>query len=266
MRPRILTLANQKGGVGKTTTAINLATALAAIGERVLIVDIDPQGNASTGIGVERSTRQYSAYDLMTGEVELEKAILHTNVPNVAIVPSTMDLLGLELAIAEKGDRAFRLRNALENAGSLYHEGKPITYILVDCPPSLNLLTINALAAADAVLVPMQCEFFALEGLSQLLQTIEQIKTNLNPGLYVQGVIMTMFDKRNNLSMQVLEDVREHLGELVYDTVIPRNVRLSEAPSYGKPALLYDLRCAGSQAYLRLATEVIKRERQLKAA
>lgn len=266
MRPRILTLANQKGGVGKTTTAINLATALAAIGERVLIVDIDPQGNASTGIGVERSSRQYSAYDLMTGEVELEDAIVHTNVPNVAIVPSTMDLLGLELAIAENGDRAFRLRNALKDAGRLHHEGKPITYILVDCPPSLNLLTINALAAADAVLVPMQCEFFALEGLSQLLQTIEQIKTSLNPGLYVQGVIMTMFDKRNNLSMQVLDDVRAHLGELVYDTVIPRNVRLSEAPSYGKPALLYDLRCAGSQAYLRLATEVIKRERRLKAA
>lgn len=266
MRPRILTLANQKGGVGKTTTAVNLATALAAIGERVLIVDVDPQGNASTGFGIDREDRTYSAFDLMTGEVELEQAIVGTSVPNVMVVPSTMDLLGLEMAISEQGDRAFKLRNALKDAGSLLIDGKPITYILVDCPPSLNLLTINSLAAADAVLVPMQCEFFALEGLSQLLQTIEQIKTTLNPQLYIQGVVMTMYDQRNNLSNQVVSDVREHLGELVYETVIPRNVRLSEAPSYGKPALLYDLKCAGSQAYLHLATEVIKRERRLTAA
>lgn len=266
VQPRILTLANQKGGVGKTTTAINLATALAAIGERVLIVDIDPQGNASTGFGIDRQARQYSAYDLMTGEVELQDAIVSTNVPNVVVVPSTMDLLGLEMAISDHGDRAFRLRNALSKAGDIIFDGKPITYILIDCPPSLNLLTINSLAAADAVLVPMQCEFFALEGLSQLLQTIEQIKSSLNPNLYIQGVVMTMYDKRNNLSNQVLSDVRSHLGDLVYDTVIPRNVRLSEAPSYGKPALLYDLKCAGSQAYLHLATEVIKRERRLTAA
>lgn len=266
MQPRILTLANQKGGVGKTTTAINLATALAAIGERVLIVDIDPQGNASTGFGIDRQARHYSAFDLMTGEAELKDAIVSTNVPNVVVVPSTMDLLGLEMAISDSGDRAFRLRNALSGAGDLIFDGKPITYILIDCPPSLNLLTINSLAAADAVLVPMQCEFFALEGLSQLLHTIEQIKTSLNPGLYIQGVVMTMYDKRNNLSNQVLNDVRSHLGDLVYDTVIPRNVRLSEAPSYGKPALLYDLKCAGSQAYLHLATEVIKRERRLTAA
>ncbi len=266
VHPRILTLANQKGGVGKTTTAINLATALAAIGERVLIVDIDPQGNASTGFGIDRQARQYSAFDLMTGEVELKDAIVSTNVPNVVVVPSTMDLLGLEMAISDSGDRAFRLRNALSGAGDIIFDGKPITYILIDCPPSLNLLTINSLAAADAVLVPMQCEFFALEGLSQLLSTIEQIKTSLNPNLYIQGVVMTMFDKRNNLSNQVLSDVRSHLGDLVYDTVIPRNVRLSEAPSYGKPALLYDLKCAGSQAYLHLATEVIKRERRLTAA
>ncbi len=266
MRPRILTLANQKGGVGKTTTAVNLATALAAIGERVLIVDVDPQGNASTGFGIDREDRTYSAFDLMTGEVELEQAIVGTSVPNVMVVPSTMDLLGLEMAISEQGDRAFKLRNALKDAGSLLIDGKPITYILVDCPPSLNLLTINSLAAADAVLVPMQCEFFALEGLSQLLQTIEQIKTTLNPQLYIQGVVMTMYDQRNNLSNQVVSDVREHLGDLVYETVIPRNVRLSEAPSYGKPALLYDLKCAGSQAYLHLATEVIKRERRLTAA
>ncbi|WP_029040968.1 ParA family protein [Cucumibacter marinus] len=266
MRPRILTLANQKGGVGKTTTAINLATALAAIGERVLIIDIDPQGNASTGIGIERDARQYSAYDLMTGDVTIAEAMVKTKVPQLGIIPSTMDLLGLELAIANEKDRAFRLRNALENAGDAGFDDRGLSYILIDCPPSLNLLTINALAAADAVLVPLQCEFFALEGLSQLLQTVEQIKTALNPALYIQGVVMTMYDQRNNLSEQVLSDVKSHMGGLVYDTVIPRNVRLSEAPSYGKPALLYDLNCAGSQAYLRLATEVIKREKKLRAA
>ena len=266
MGPRILTLANQKGGVGKTTTTINLATALAAIGERVLILDIDPQGNASTGLGLPRQERIISAYDVLTGEAGVAEAAVMTSVPNVAIVPSTMDLLGVELAIAREPDRAFRLRDALKALEGFTIEGKPVTYVLIDCPPSLNLLTVNALVAADAVLVPLQCEFFALEGLSQLLQTIEQIRSTLNPDLYIQGVVMTMYDKRNNLSDQVLSDVRAELGRLVYDTVIPRNVRLSEAPSYGKPALLYDLHCAGSQAYLRLATEVIKRERQLNAA
>lgn len=266
MHPRILTLANQKGGVGKTTTAINLATALAAIGERVLIVDLDPQGNASTGLGLGRDQRERSSYDLLLNEASVAQAAVLTNVPNVAVVPSTMDLLGVELTIANERDRAFRLREALRNVHEVLIEGKPVTYVLIDCPPSLNLLTINALTAAHAVLVPLQCEFFALEGLSQLLQTIEQIRSTLNPGLSIQGVVMTMYDKRNNLSEQVLTDVRAHMGTLVYDTVIPRNVRLSEAPSYGKPALLYDLKCAGSQAYLRLATEVIKRERQLRAA
>ncbi|HCO54290.1 MAG TPA: chromosome partitioning protein ParA [Pelagibacterium sp.] len=266
MHPRIITLANQKGGVGKTTTAINLATALAAIGERVLIVDLDPQGNASTGLGLGRQQRERSSYDLLLNESTVKDAAVLTNVPNVAIVPSTMDLLGVELMIAAERDRAFRLKSALDNVAEVTIDNKPITYVLIDCPPSLNLLTINALTAADAVLVPLQCEFFALEGLSQLLQTIEQIRSTLNPRLSIQGVVMTMFDKRNNLSEQVLSDVREHMGTLVYDTVIPRNVRLSEAPSYGKPALLYDLKCAGSQAYLRLATEVIKRERQLRAA
>ncbi|WP_127143754.1 ParA family protein [Pelagibacterium montanilacus] len=266
MHPRILTLANQKGGVGKTTTAINLATALAAIGERVLIVDLDPQGNASTGLGVGRAQRDRSSYDLLLGEATVAEAAVVTEVPNVAVVPSTLDLLGVELTIASARDRAFRLKSALRDADAVTVEGRPVTYVLIDCPPSLNLLTINALTAADAVLVPMQCEFFALEGLSQLLQTIEQIRSTLNPGLSIQGVVMTMFDKRNNLSEQVLSDVRGHMGSLVYDTVIPRNVRLSEAPSYGKPALLYDLKCAGSQAYLRLATEVIRRERQLRAA
>ena len=266
MAPRILTLANQKGGVGKTTTAINLATALAAIGERVLIIDLDPQGNASTGLGIDRAGREISSYDLLVGEAGIAAAATMTSVPNVAIVPSTLDLLGVELTIAQQADRAFRLREAFKSIAELRISGKDVSYVLVDCPPSLNLLTINALVAADAVLVPLQCEFFALEGLSQLLQTIEQIRTTLNPRLSIQGVVMTMFDKRNNLSEQVLADVRSEMGSLVYDTVIPRNVRLSEAPSYGKPALLYDLKCAGSQAYLRLATEVIRRERQLIAA
>lgn len=263
---RILTLANQKGGVGKTTTAINLATALAAVGERVLIVDVDPQGNASTGMGIPRQERSVSAYDILVSGARIKEAIVPSSVPGVALIVSTMDLLGVELSIANEADRAFRLRAALGDMEGALIDGQPITYVLIDCPPSLNLLTINALAAADAVLVPLQCEFFALEGLSQLLQTIEQIRSTLNGRLHVQGIIMTMFDKRNNLSQQVLDDVRNEMGDLVYKTVIPRNVRLSEAPSYGKPALLYDLHCAGSQAYLRLATEVIKRERHLSAA
>jgi len=266
LAPRILTLANQKGGVGKTTTAINLATALAAIGERVLIVDLDPQGNASTGLGISRTDRDVSSYDLLMGDAKVASAAVMTSVPNVAIVPSTLDLLGVELTIAQQADRAFRLRDAFRAMSDLTINGQAVSYVLIDCPPSLNLLTINALVAADAVLVPLQCEFFALEGLSQLLQTIEQIRSTLNPRLSIQGVVMTMFDRRNNLSEQVLTDVRSEMGALVYDTVIPRNVRLSEAPSYGKPALLYDLKCAGSQAYLRLATEVIRRERQLMAA
>ena len=264
--PRIITLANQKGGVGKTTTAINLATALAAIGERVLIVDLDSQGNASTGLGIDRNKRDISSYDLLMGDATVEQAAMMTEVPRVALVPSTQDLSGADLVLAQQADRAFRLRNAFKDVAGLLIEGQPVSYVLIDCPPSLNLLTINALVAADAVLVPMQAEFFALEGLSQLLQTIEQIRTNLNPRLKIQGVVMTMFDRLNSLSEQVLQDVRGTMGALVYDTVIPRNVRLSEAPSYGKPALLYDLKCAGSQAYLRLATEVIRRERQLNAA
>jgi chromosome partitioning protein len=264
--PRIITLANQKGGVGKTTTAINLATALAAIGERVLIVDLDPQGNASTGLGISRIDRDLSSYDLLVGEASVAEASVMTGVPRVAIVPSTLDLLGVEQTIAAQPDRAFKLRNAFKALDGLAIEGQPVSYVIIDCPPSLNLLTVNALVAADAVLVPLQCEFFALEGLSQLLQTIEQIRTTLNPRLKIQGVVMTMFDRRNSLSEQVLNDVRGTMGDLVYETVIPRNVRLSEAPSYGKPALLYDLKCAGSQAYLRLATEVIRRERHLNAA
>jgi chromosome partitioning protein len=265
---RVLVLANQKGGVGKTTTAINLGTALAAIGETVLIIDLDPQGNASTGLGIDRKHRKVSTFEVMTGERSLESAIQPTAVPRLYIAPSTLDLLGVELAIADQKDRNYRLRNALRSmAGhTIPPSGERITYVLVDCPPSLNLLTINALAASDSVLVPLQCEFFALEGLSQLLSTVEQVKRSLNPRLTIHGVVLTMYDSRNNLAGQVVADVRAFLGDKVYETVIPRNVRVSEAPSYGKPVLLYDLKCNGSQAYLKLASEVIQRERSLRAA
>ncbi|GLK81585.1 ParA family protein [Methylopila turkensis] len=264
--PRVLTLANQKGGVGKTTTAINLGTALAAIGESVLIVDLDPQGNASTGLGIDRRARRLSTYDVLVGEATLAETIHETAVPRLHLAPSTMDLLGVELEIASEKDRAFRLRDAVHALHDACVENRRYTYVLVDCPPSLNLLTINAMAAANAIVVPLQCEFFALEGLSQLLKTVEQVRASLNPGLSIHGVVLTMFDPRNNLSGQVVADVREFMGEKVYETMIPRNVRVSEAPSYGKPVLLYDLKCHGSQAYLRLASEVIQRERTLRAA
>ena len=265
--PRVLALANQKGGVGKTTTAINLGTALAAIGERVLVVDLDPQGNASTGLGIERRRRGISTYHVLTGDHELAAAIQETAVPGLAVAPSTMDLLGVELEISQHRDRAQRLRRALAGLPMREEDGTPsYTYVLIDCPPSLNLLTINALAAADAVLVPLQCEFFALEGLSQLLKTVEQVRTSLNARLSIHGVVLTMYDPRNNLANQVVADVRQFMGAKVYETVIPRNVRVSEAPSHGKPVLLYDLKCTGSQAYLRLASEIIQRERTLVAA
>ena len=265
-RPRILALANQKGGVGKTTTAINLGTALAAIGERVLIIDLDPQGNASTGLGLDRAQRHLSTYDVLTGEADLGGALVETAIPRVSVAPSTLDLLGVELEIAHARDRAHRLRRAIEALAAGEAGEGAFTYVLIDCPPSLNLLTINALTAADAVLVPLQCEFFALEGLSQLLKTVEQVRATLNPRLAIHGVVLTMFDPRNNLAGQVEADVRQFLGNKVYSTMIPRNVRVSEAPSHGKPVLLYDLKCAGSQAYLKLASEVIQREKALKAA
>ena len=263
---RVLAVANQKGGVGKTTTAINLGTALAAIGERVLIIDLDPQGNASTGLGIDQKSRQISTYDLITGERPLREAILPTAVPHLHIAPSTMDLSGFELEVGHSRDRAYRLRAALGKLNEVAPGQVAYTYVLIDCPPSLNLLTINAMAAANAILVPLQCEFFALEGLSQLLKTIEQVKQALNPELAIHGIVLTMFDARNNLSGQVVADVRNFMGEKVYQTMIPRNVRVSEAPSYGKPVLLYDLKCVGSQAYLRLASEIIQRERTLRAA
>ncbi|WP_112661946.1 ParA family protein [Microvirga flavescens] len=264
-KPRVLVLANQKGGVGKTTTAINLGTALAAIGEKVLIIDLDPQGNASTGLGIDRKSRRVSTYHVLNGEAPLSEAVIETIVPRLFVAPSTLDLLGIELEIAGERDRAHRLRSAID-ALMAQPDEDPFTYVLIDCPPSLNLLTINALTAADSVLVPLQCEFFALEGLSQLLKTVEQVRSTLNPRLGIQGVVLTMFDPRNNLSGQVVADVRQFMGNKVYETMIPRNVRVSEAPSHGKPVLLYDLKCAGSQAYLKLASEIIQRERALKAA
>jgi chromosome partitioning protein len=266
--PRVLVLANQKGGVGKTTTAINLGTALAAVGEEVLVVDLDPQGNASTGLGVDRKSRKVSTYDVLLGESSLADAIIPTAVPRLSIAPSTLDLLGVELEIAGDKDRAFRLKRAVAElvASAPHQDGKHYDYVLIDCPPSLNLLTINALASADAVLVPLQCEFFALEGLSQLISTVEQVTRTLNPKLSIHGVVLTMFDPRNNLANQVAADVRRFMGDKVYETMIPRNVRVSEAPSHGKPVLLYDLKCSGSQAYLKLASEVIQREKRLRAA
>ena len=261
-----IAIANQKGGVGKTTTAINLGTALAAIGERVLVLDLDPQGNASTGLGIDRRHRAVSTYHVLSGAADLRRAVQPTAVPNLFVTPSTMDLLGLELEIAGERTRAHRLRMALETFQRDAPRAEHFSYVLIDCPPSLNLLTVNALAASDAVLVPLQCEFFALEGLSQVLRTVEQVRTNLNARLSIHGIVLTMFDPRNNLANQVVADVRQFMGAKVYDTVIPRNVRVSEAPSHGKPVLLYDLKCTGSQAYLRLASEVIQRERGLRSA
>jgi chromosome partitioning protein len=260
-----LAIANQKGGVGKTTTAINLGTALAAVGEHVLIVDLDPQGNASTGLGIDRKSRKRSTYDVMTGEALLRDAVMETAVPRLSIAPSTLDLSGIELEVSQARDRAYRLRTALDPLNAGYAARAGFSYVLIDCPPSLNLLTVNAMAAANAILVPLQCEFFALEGLSQLLETVATVRTNLNPALQIHGIVLTMHDARNNLSNQVVADVRKNSGQKVYDTIIPRNVRVSEAPSYGKPVLVYDLKCVGSEAYLRLATEIIQREKELRA-
>ena len=256
--PRILVVANQKGGVGKTTTAINLSTALAAVGQTTLVVDLDPQGNASTGLGISRNDRRISSYDVLMGGAELAEAIVPTRIPGLSIVPATVDLSGAELELAMEQRRNFRLRDAFARFAE---QDSRFSYVLIDCPPALGLLTVNAMAAAHAAVVPLQCEFFALEGLSQLLKTIERVRGGLNPELEIQGVILTMFDKRNRLSDQVAADVRAHLGDKVYQTVIPRNVRISEAPSHGLPALVYDLRCPGSQAYIKLAGELIQRER-----
>ena len=257
--PRVLAVANQKGGVGKTTTAINLGTALAAIGEEVLIIDLDPQGNASTGLGVPPSARAAgTTYDVMRRERNLAEIEHETSVPRLRLAPATVELAGAEIELLQAPNRHYRLAEAIEQ----YRADRPaLTYVMIDCPPSLGLLTVNAMAASDAVIVPLQCEFFALEGLGQIMRTIETVRDRINSKLELQGVILTMYDRRNNLSRDVEADVRSHLGEKVYKTSIPRNVRISEAPSHGKPALLYDLRCVGSQAYVRLASEVIQRER-----
>ena len=254
-QPRIIAIANQKGGVGKTTTAINLGTGLAAIGRRVLVVDLDPQGNASTGLGIDRTNRRISSYDVLMGEASVAEAMAPTAIPGLGIIPSNIDLTGAELELVELPRRAYRLREALAAV-----EGD-FDYVLIDSPPSLNLLTVNALVAAKSVVVPLQCEFFALEGLSMLMKTIERIRVSYNESLEIQGIVLTMYDKRNNLSDQVAQDVRDYLGDKVYQTIIPRNVRVSEAPSHGKPALLYDHKCAGSRAYMQLASEMLRRER-----
>ncbi|MEE8393023.1 MAG: ParA family protein [Rhodospirillales bacterium] len=255
-KPRIIAIANQKGGVGKTTTAINLATAMAAVKKKVLIIDMDPQGNASTGLGIERRERVRNSYHVVIGQAEISEVTLDTSIPGLKIVPSGVDLSGAEIELVDVERREFQLRQAVSAISTDYD------YILIDCPPALGLLTINALVAAHAVLVPLQCEFFALEGISHLIKTVERVEQAFNPGLEIQGIVLTMFDKRNNLSGMVANDVRDHFGDKVYKTVIPRNVRVSEAPSHGRPVLVYDMNCAGSQAYLHLAGEVLRRERQ----
>ncbi|MCW2364722.1 chromosome partitioning protein [Sphingobium sp. B7D2B] len=249
-----IAIANQKGGVGKTTTAINLATGLAATGHRTLLIDLDPQGNASTGMGVTTKDRARSSYDLLMGDCELDDAVIRTVVPGLDLIPATQDLSGAEIELIDVEQRTHRLANALNNA-----EAGRWEVCLIDCPPSLGLLTVNAMVAVQSILVPLQCEFFALEGLSQLLQTFERIRARFNPDLSILGVALTMYDRRNRLTDQVADDVRACLGDLVFKTVIPRNVRLSEAPSHGLPALIYDMRCAGSEAYMALARELIEK-------
>jgi chromosome partitioning protein len=266
--PRVLAVANQKGGVGKTTTAINLGTALASIGERVLVMDLDSQGNASTGLGIDIEGRGRTSYDVLTGTASVLECAQPTAVPNLSVVPANQDLVGVDSALTDQS-RAFRLRDALSGFAAELRNvpaEQSFSYVLIDCPPSLNLLTLNAMTAAHAVLVPVQCEFFALEGISQLKETIDSIRATLNPRLEIQGVVLTMHDARTSLSREVAENVRAFFGPKVYETIIPRNTRVAEAPSHGKPILLYDFDCAGSQAYIKLATEIIERERRNQAA
>jgi chromosome partitioning protein len=257
-RPRILAVANQKGGVGKTTTAINLATALAATGAEILLLDLDPQGNASTGLGVSRQDRRNGTYALLIDGATPADVIQPSFVPNLSLIPAESDLAGAEIELVGEDRREFRLREALQRAGG---PRKDFSHVLIDCPPSLGLLTLNALVAADAVLVPLQCEFFALEGVSQLTRSIDMVRRSLNPALRLDGIVLTMFDRRNNLSDLVAADARSFFGNQVYETMIPRNIRVSEAPSHGKPVILYDYRSPGAQAYIRLATEFLRRER-----
>ena len=256
--PRIIAVVNQKGGVGKTTTTINLAAALTLKGKKVLLIDMDPQGNAATGLGVPRASRETTIYDVLVDGVAMSDATLETSVPGLKLIPSHVDLAGAELEIGDRAGRTTILRDAINEVSSHYD------YVLIDCPPSLNLLTVNALSASRSVLVPLQCEFFALEGLSQLLQTIEMAKARINPDLVIDGVMLTMYDPRNRLSAQVAADVRKHLGRAVFQTIIPRNVRIAEAPSFGKPVLMYDPHCTGSKAYKALATEMLSRHSKSK--
>jgi len=265
---RVLAIANQKGGVGKTTTAINLGTALAAVGERVLVIDLDPQGNASTGLGIAPEKRHKTSYDVLAGNASISECLLQSAVPNLLVVAANSDLVGVESELTSDAARPYKLRDAV-TALIGQQRGRSeaaFNYVLIDCPPSLNILTLNAMSAAHAVLVPVQCEFFALEGISQLKDTIEQIRATLNPSLEIQGVVLTMHDARTSLSREVADEVRAFFGPKVYETLIPRNTRVAEAPSHGKPILLYDYDCPGSQAYIRLATEIIERERRYQAA
>ena len=255
--PRILAIANRKGGVGKTTTTVNVATAMAAAGKKVLLIDFDPQGNASTSMGIDKKGSMRSSYEVLLGNCKLSEAVVWTEVPNFSVVPSSPDLAAAEIELVDMPKREFSLKNALQKEAVNYD------YVLIDCPPSLSLITINALVAADAVIVPLQCEFLALEGISDLIRNINIIKKNFNPKLTLQGVVLTMYDKRNNLTQMVEDDVRQFFGKKVYETVIPRNVRISEAPSHGKPVLLYDFKCSGSQAYIGLTKELLRREREL---
>jgi len=255
-KTQFISIANQKGGVGKTTTTVNLATSLAAVGKKVLVVDLDPQGNASTGFGINRADRVNGTYEVLFGECSVEDATNTTRIPNLSVLASSIHLSGAEIELIDAKKREYRLKKAFEKMKEFYD------YVVFDCPPSLNLLTLNAFVVSDGVVVPLQCEFYALEGLSHLVKTIERVKTTFNSGLDLHGIVLTMYDRRNNLSAQVAEDVRGHFGDKVYQTVIPRNVRVSEAPSFGLPAIIYDMKCPGSQAYIHLAKEILRKEKQ----